>query len=179
MSAIQAALSHGTSGGDIHGGPYNLRSSGQLERDKRVGAAGELFVSAAECHIANRHAPTDRAAQVFELLSRLNPELPGFSRANWQSTIRSYATSHPEYSDMDPWNGRETADITYTDGGGALASLLIDKGYLDAGIWAGARLTFFIEVKTTTGPCETPFYMSKKQYKMVGARPPKRLYRAA
>ena len=102
------------------------------------------------------------------MLSRLNPELPGFSRVNWQSTIREYVTSHPDYSNLTPWNGRETADITYDDVDGVLTNLLIDKGYLAANIWAGAKLKYFIEVKTTTGPCSTPFFMSKHQYERVG-----------
>jgi hypothetical protein len=101
------------------------------------------------------------------MLSQLNPELPGFSRANWQSNIRSYAARHPEYSDLQSWNGRETADITYNDVDGALTTLLIDKGYLASELWADARLQYFIEVKTTTGACRTPFFMSKYQYQRV------------
>jgi len=107
--------------------------------------------------------------QVFELLSNLIPPLPGFSRQNWQSTIRDYVTSHPEYSDLHPWNGRETADITYEDQDGALTRLLIDKGYLASEIWDGALVNYYIEVKTSTMACETPFYLSKHQYKMVSS----------
>ncbi|OQV07282.1 hypothetical protein CLAIMM_11737 [Cladophialophora immunda] len=147
MSAIYAALLSVTSEEDVVWEPYRVRSTKQLERDKQVGAAGELFV--------------------FELLSHLNPSLPGFSRENWQSTIRSYVTSHPEYSTLHPWNGIETADITYADHDSTLTNLLIDKGYLASDTWAGARLQYYIEVKTTTGACETPFYMSKRQYKMM------------
>ena len=69
---------------------------------------------------------------------------------------------------MHPWNGIETADITYADHDSTLTNLLIDKGYLASDTWAGARLQYYIEVKTTMGACETPFYMSKRQYKMVG-----------
>ncbi|KAK0705957.1 hypothetical protein B0T26DRAFT_679718 [Lasiosphaeria miniovina] len=148
MPGVQAALLD-VAGEEAGGGAadrYRLRSTSQLERDKRIGAAGELFV--------------------FELLSRLR--LPGFSRANWQSTIRSYAAAHPEFADLAPWTGRETADITYADADGSLARLLVGAGYLDARVWAGVKgLQCFVEVKATTGPCNTPFYMSKGQYKRM------------
>ncbi|KZF20943.1 hypothetical protein L228DRAFT_223072 [Xylona heveae TC161] len=125
-----------------------FRSSSQLERDKKIGAAGELYV--------------------FELLSCLNPPLQGWSRENWQSTIRRYVTIHPEYADMHDWNGRETADITYNDTAGELTAMLADCGYLEYDDdWQNASPKYYIEVKTTTGPCHTPFYMSKHQYKRM------------
>ncbi len=105
------------------------------------------------------------------MLLRLQPGLPGFSREDWQSTIRGYAVAHPDYSDMEAWVGRETADITYSDFDGAFTRLLIDKGYLASETWADARPHYFIEVKTTTGPCSTPFFMSKYQYRRVGDIP--------
>jgi hypothetical protein len=104
---------------------------------------------------------------VFEVLSHLNPGLPGFSRQNWQSTIRKYVTAHHEYSDMDPWNGKETTDIIYDDRDGVLTSLFIDKEYLSSEVWAERRPKYFIEVKSTTRSCETPFFMSKNQYQTV------------
>lgn len=104
---------------------------------------------------------------MFEVLSRLNPTLPGFSRDNWQSTIRKYVRLHDEYSDMQPWQGRETADFTYTDTAGVFTSLLIEKGYLSPDVWTGKRPQYFIEVKSTTASWDTPFYMSKHQYKRV------------
>ncbi|KAK3367905.1 hypothetical protein B0H63DRAFT_489977 [Podospora didyma] len=143
MSDIQAALDDDGSEEDPEE-PYRLRSTSQIERDKRVGAAGELFV--------------------FELLSHLESSLPGFSRANWQSTIRNYVTRHPEYADIASWNGRETADIMYNDDTGAFTDFLVDKGYLDPEVWAGAKLKYFFEIKTTTGTCRTPFFMSNHQY---------------
>ncbi|KAG7135922.1 hypothetical protein HYQ45_006378 [Verticillium longisporum] len=124
-----------------------FRSTSQLERDRKIDAAGELYV--------------------FELLSRLNPSLHGWSRDNWQSTIRRYVTLHPDYQDMPPWNGRETADMTYQDVRGELTKWLKDHGYLDGEGWRGARPKYYIEVKTTTGPHNTPFYMSKAQYQRM------------
>ncbi|KJK63796.1 hypothetical protein P875_00064712 [Aspergillus parasiticus SU-1] len=125
----------------------HLRSLEKLERDKRIGAAGELFV--------------------FEVLSHLNPNLPGFSRENWQSTIRKYVRLHEDYTDLEPWGGRETADLVYTDSEGTLTSFLVAKDYLSSDRWAGKCPRFYLEVKSTTSTCETPFYMSKYQYERM------------
>ncbi|GKZ34319.1 hypothetical protein AbraIFM66950_004548 [Aspergillus brasiliensis] len=127
--------------------PIRLRASDQLERDFKIGAAGELFV--------------------FELLSRIDPPLPAFTRNNWQSTIRKYVTILPEYSDMTAWHGHETADITYDDHDGMLTSLFIDKGYLREEIWRGKTPRFYMEVKSSTADCRTPFFMSKSQYRRM------------
>ncbi|KAI1180599.1 hypothetical protein F4777DRAFT_528566 [Nemania sp. FL0916] len=120
-----------------------------LERDMKIGAAGELFV--------------------FELLSRLDPSLPGFGRDNWQSTIRKFATSHPDYTDMQPWSGRETADIVYSDHSGSFTELLLNKGYLQGNrrMWEQMKLNYMIEVKTTTQSVETPFFVSKRQFQRM------------
>lgn len=77
------------------------------------------------------------------MLSRLQPGLPGFSRRNWQSTIRSYVTAYPDYSDVAAWVGRETADITYGDVEGTFTRLLIDNGYLATETWTGATPHYF------------------------------------
>ena len=45
MSSMRAILSSETSDDDPIWEPYRMRSASRLERDKRVGAAGELFVS--------------------------------------------------------------------------------------------------------------------------------------
>jgi hypothetical protein len=94
-------------------------------------------------------------------------QLPDFSRNNWQSTIRHYVTVHPEYAGMEPWTGRETSDIVYTDDEGVLTDLLIDEGHLAREIWAGKKPKYFIEVKTTTASFDTPLYVSKAQYQRV------------
>ncbi|KAF4976018.1 hypothetical protein FZEAL_7274 [Fusarium zealandicum] len=123
-----------------------FRTRGPLERDMKIGALGELFV--------------------FELLSKLSPSLPRFSRENWQSQMRKFVTVHPDYSDMLPWTGRETADIVYFDRKRELTTMLADKGYLDRTAWQNKKPLFMIEVKSTTGHCRTPFYMSKRQFQM-------------
>jgi len=105
--------------------------------------------------------------QVFELLSQLDPKLPRFGQANWQSTIRKYVKVHPQYALMDDWHGRETADITYNDSSGVLTDLLVNKGYLAPDHWQGMRPMYYIEVKSTTGHCDRPFFMSKHQYRRM------------
>ncbi|PKX91124.1 uncharacterized protein P174DRAFT_376553, partial [Aspergillus novofumigatus IBT 16806] len=107
-----------------------------------------------------------RAGKLWLPDIRLSPSLPGFCRDNWQSTIRKYVNLHEDYTDLEPWNGRETADITYSDSEGILTALLIDKGYLDD-TWTGARPHYFLEIKTTTSFWETPFYMSRYQYERM------------
>jgi hypothetical protein len=56
------------------------------------------------------------------------------------------------------------------DRSGALTSLLGDKGYMShvsPEHLLNASPEYFIEVKSTTLPCETAFFMSKYQYKRV------------
>ncbi|KAF4959046.1 hypothetical protein FGADI_1924 [Fusarium gaditjirri] len=121
-----------------------FQSTSQQERDKKIGAAGELYV--------------------FELLSKL--ELPGWGRGNWQSTIRAYANIHPDYADLTHWPNRETADLVYSDTEGHLTGVLVDAEILSVD-WSARRPKYYIEVKTTTGPCGTPFYMSGNQYRLM------------
>jgi hypothetical protein len=68
---------------------------------------------------------------------------------------------------MEPWHGRETADLIYDDTEGDLTAMLIQRGYLNRDEWQAARPRYYIEVKATTGPLEAPLYMSKNQYKRV------------
>lgn len=70
---------------------------------------------------------------------------------------------------MSRWTGIETSDITYMDTQGILTDLLIRNHYLDRDTWAGETPHYFIEVKTTTSACDTPFFMSNAQYERVGA----------
>lgn len=74
---------------------------------------------------------------------------------------------HNKYRDLAPWNGRETADITYVDTGGILTRLFIEKGYLQSEIWQNERPKYFLEVKTTTWDYTEQFYMSGSQYQRV------------
>ncbi|KAH7361082.1 hypothetical protein BKA65DRAFT_494597 [Rhexocercosporidium sp. MPI-PUGE-AT-0058] len=117
-----------------------IKCRSPFELTCKIGAAGELFA--------------------FVFLSHL---LPDFTRNNWPSTMRRYVRAHPDYAGLEPWTGRETSDITYNDTEGKLVQKLIECGYLESA-WSNVRGNFFIEVKTTTGPCQQPFFMSDRQY---------------
>lgn len=93
--------------------------------------------------------------------------LPSFGRGNWKSTIRKEARQHPDYHDLSPWIGSETADIVYQDSESYLTALLIEHGYLPEEQWREVTPQYYIEVKTTTGSCESPFFTSKSQYSRV------------
>jgi hypothetical protein len=81
--------------------------------------------------------------------------------------MRKFIIIHPNYSDMLPWTGQETADIVYFDRKRDLTNHLVDKGYLDQRAWQDKKPFYMIEVKSTTGHSRTPFYMSKRQYQRV------------
>ncbi|KAF4914083.1 hypothetical protein CGCF415_v002550 [Colletotrichum fructicola] len=131
-----------------------LRSASQIERDCKIGAAGELYVFELLSHLSDQDVPL--------------PPLPEFSRDNWQSNIRRYVTVHPDYALMEPWSGRETSDIVYEDVSKQLTSLFVRQGYLETRWLSRPRgPKYFIEVKTTTLSCETAFYMSKAQYQRM------------
>ena len=123
---------------------FGVRSENRFQHDSRMGAAGELYI--------------------FELLSRMN--LPNFSRANWQSRIRKEVCVHQKYADMEPWNGRETADIVYEDTESVLTRALNSLGYLPDRM-RGSRPKYYLEVKTTTNESDTRFFMSSGEYKLV------------
>ncbi|KAI1418939.1 hypothetical protein F5Y12DRAFT_780524 [Xylaria sp. FL1777] len=146
MSVMRVKLNEVNSAGSINEDYFKLRTARAIERDKMIGAAGELYV--------------------FELLSNKNVGLP-FPRTRWQSIIRTYVTVHSDYADMGPWTGIETADFVYTDFDSVLTTVLIDNGYLDKRTWKGREPTYYIDVKTTTGVSETPFMMSKSQCKRM------------
>ncbi len=72
---------------------------------------------------------------------------------------------------MGPWPGRrEISDLLYEDQSGMLTAHLINAGYLDRHVWAGATPRYLIEVKTTTGNYDDRFFMSSNQFRLVGKR---------
>ncbi|OIW34078.1 hypothetical protein CONLIGDRAFT_667268 [Coniochaeta ligniaria NRRL 30616] len=114
-----------------------------------IGAAGELFV--------------------FELLSKLNPPLPGFCHDNWTSNIKTTVNVHPDYASMAAWPGRyEISDLEYDDTAGVFTSLLIDSGYLPSEQWQNKTPKYHFEVKSTPQELEAPFFMSGVQHSKAG-----------
>jgi len=109
--------------------------------------------------------------QVFETLAALN--LTDFTLDNWRSTIRGELSRYPKYAGIANWQGRETADIVYTDRDGTLTQWL--KGRCTGGYPASSTerdfakqpIEYYFEVKSTTSTCETRFFLSTGQYKLV------------
>jgi hypothetical protein len=92
-----------------------------------------------------------------------------FDLQNWRSNIRGYARVLPEYRELGAWPGRETSDLVYDDMNGAFTRLMISLGYLNADHWADKWPRYYIEVKCTTGACETPCIVSQNQVDLVSA----------
>ncbi|KAF5675549.1 hypothetical protein FHETE_2546 [Fusarium heterosporum] len=140
LTSIEQSLAESTN----RTGLFRFYVGDQTEWQRMVGAAGELFV--------------------FELLSSIPHSLPGWSRDNWQSTVRHHASIHPDYTSLGRWYGREQSDLFFDDKLGSFTSYLIQKGYLEEN-WRKERPEYYIEVKTTTSSrLDTSFYMSKHQY---------------
>lgn len=74
---------------------------------------------------------------------------------------------HASYADLTPWSGCETTDIVYDDVDGALTAMLVDAGHLDGAAWRGQTPIYGIEVKSTEGDCDIPFFVSREQQKLV------------
>jgi hypothetical protein len=104
---------------------------------------------------------------VFTLLEKL--ALPDFKRQCWQSTIRHLVSVHERYSDLGQWSGIETSDIVYFDSESTLTDLLIRHGYLTRETWSRRTPTYYIEVKTTMGDVDRPFFCSQPQFDRMEA----------
>ncbi|KAM0240802.1 hypothetical protein ACHAP5_007837 [Fusarium lateritium] len=140
LAAISQSLAESTA----RAGLFRFYVGDQTQWQRMVGAAGELYV--------------------FELLSSIPHSLPGWSRDNWQSTVRHNVSIHPDYTSLRNWYGTEQGDLFYDDVAGTFTSYLIEKGYFKDS-WRKERPEYYIEVKTTTSSrLDTPFYMSKHQY---------------
>ena len=108
--------------------------------------------------------------QVYERLRALG--VNDFTIDNWQSTIRRYVNVHPDYRDMADWTGREVSDLMYTGSCSRLTKFLIECSrphqypvFLNDGL--SRPVNIHLEVKTSTGGCTTPFYMSHHQYQLM------------
>lgn len=107
------------------------------------------------------------------MLLSFGQPLSGLSRENWRSTIRRYVTVHPEYADMGEWTGTGTSSIEYYDEGRTLTVALELHNYLERefGPYGRQPLRYYIWVKTTPGPCDTPFSISDAEYEKVNPEP--------
>ncbi|KAH7070360.1 hypothetical protein BKA63DRAFT_605622 [Paraphoma chrysanthemicola] len=131
-----------------HAATFGSRET-DSSHNRKIGAVGEGFI--------------------FTLLSSIN--IPNFNESNWPSTIRSELIGHYGFQNLTAWHGRETSDLVYTDTDGAFTKFLRQncEGGFPPGIFQTRDLRtspieYYLEVKSTTGPCGTRFYMSGKQY---------------
>ena len=99
---------------------------------------------------------------VFKLLE--NHAGPTFGFLNWTSELR-----HQIVEEFGEWQreepDKEYADFTYTDTSHDLTYWLREQGVPGALDWFVERPTYHIEVKSTSGPCDLSFHMSKLQMK--------------
>jgi hypothetical protein len=122
------------------------RTSSQHARDFGIGFFGEQYV----VEVLKQHLSD------FDVLT------------HWTSTLRQHA-GFPEYPH------REITDLTYHDTYGHLSKLLItwtDRTVprwlqIAAGSFNRDMPTYWLEVKTTTGAWDTPFFVSTAQYERV------------
>ena len=99
-------------------------------------------------------------------------QLPDFrTDAHWTSNNRNQA-----FPDKPAFTGKEKehADFTYKDDQGILTRLLMDKGLNNGDELLKNPPTYHLEVKSTKGPCDEPFFMSDNQLKMASPSPPKK-----
>ncbi|KAL2441693.1 hypothetical protein ABEF95_016142 [Exophiala dermatitidis] len=134
---------------------FGETGNGRFEENARVGAAGELYV--------------------FELLKAWG--VTNFSIDHWQSSIRHYVNVLPEYAAESSWHGREISDIMYKGYCPRLMEFLRENTRFPYPAWLVELIrststrtpvvNYHIEVKTTSGPCNTPFFMSSNQYMLM------------
>lgn len=102
-----------------------------------------------------------------------------FTIDNWRSSIRDYVKVLPDYQDVPKWDGFEVSDVMYEGHSLQLMHILLKNSVSPAPAWlddlatalpttaSGSPVNYHIEVKTTSGPRSTPFFMSKYQYKLM------------
>jgi hypothetical protein len=97
---------------------------------------------------------------------------------HWQSSIRHLVRAHNSYAHVTRQGGREIADIVFKDADNTLAkelhaNVLGDDFENWRPDWLAnfnnsmEPLEWLFEIKTTTGPCETEFFMSNTQYDLM------------
>jgi hypothetical protein len=143
---------------------FQIRSSRGLDRNEKVGAAGEYFVS--NFNRCKDILCTRLMAKVVLLLHHvLSGQVEG---RHWRSKTRNSVKKHlgcPDWPDYT--EDEDDADIIFLDDHGTLTTLLITKGYLDPHQWNGRQPKYLIEVKSTLGSRTKDFYLSPKQFYTV------------
>lgn len=143
---------------------FQIRLSRGLDRNEKVGAAGEYFVS--NLDRCKDILCTRLMAKVVLLLHHvLNGQVEG---RHWRSKTRNLVKKHLGNSDWPDYiEDEDDADIIFPDDHGTLTNLLITKGYLDSHQWNGRQPKYLIEVKSTLGSRTMDFYLGPKQFYTV------------
>jgi hypothetical protein len=169
MSSIASALPTTAATGTNE----NTASQGQM-------GGGGFYLQGGAITSSSRPAARNRQQRVSDfaigflgeqyIVTILKDKLRSFREdLHWTSTLR-------EYAGLPLYPYREVTDITFPDNDGHLSQLLLSWSHgatipdwllLAAVPVPMVRPTFWLEVKTTPGMCETPFYVSNAQYKHV------------
>jgi hypothetical protein len=132
------------------------RSEAIWEEDQETGYLGELFVSLGATNLIMIKA---NQLQTYNFLRSNLPT--SFGADCWTSNMR-VKNGLPAFTGMES----SYSDFTLLDTAKEFSTLVLDRD-LHADCWAGNATTFHIEVKSTTGACNEPFYMSYNQQNMV------------
>lgn len=92
-------------------------------------------------------------------------EIPDWSHENWTSGLRAEHNEYPPFNQ----NEKDFTDFTYRDRSGAMVRFLRKAGAPVLDYWSTAT-TFHLEVKTTPGGWDVPFFVSKYQIEKVSLR---------
>ncbi|KAH7013105.1 hypothetical protein EDB80DRAFT_607184 [Ilyonectria destructans] len=112
--------------------------SAQQVRTREIGFLGEVFIH-----------------KLFE------NQISGWSHEQWTSKLR-VENGHPRFTELE----RNFADFTYTDDSGQMKAYFQNAGVDQATRWSNST-TYHLEVKTTTGSCNQPFFVSQNQVNMM------------
>lgn len=97
-----------------------------------------------------------------------NLALTSFDETCWISRIRHLIAVNNQYSEIiTPLTETEITDLVYSDREGELTALLIQAGYLASSSWRGCTPKYHIEVKTTMGSMNYPFFCSQSQFERM------------
>ncbi len=80
---------------------------------------------------------------------------------NWTSKLRSEA-GHPRFTQRE----KEFSDFTYHDASESMKEILRQLDAETEAMWSG-NTTYHLEVKTTSGTCNEPCFVSQNQVDMV------------
>jgi len=72
-----------------------------------------------------------------------------------------------DYQDFQDFDAPEKSDFVFKDMEGQLTAFLMQAGHKQVASWLGKPPTYYMEVKTTTDDCKTPFSMSNYQANLV------------